>query len=180
MNRPNIHEIQAKSAKNKAAWGKTPPVVGAVVIQAKPNPVRPGNGAFSVQFPDIPELSAVEREQSEIEALFEIQIRAAGLPLAKRNVVFLPGRKYEADFCWPDKRLIVSVEGMAHRIKGRFKADIEKHALALIHGWTVLRVDGRSIRSGKAIEWFEQLFRIVASRAPAKNSADGMEGTPMK
>ena len=171
MNRPNIHELKAKSARNKAAWVKeTPPVVGAVVIPAKPNPVRPEAGASL----------CVEREQSDIEAMFALQLRTTDIPTPVRNCVFLTDRKLELDFAWPDLKLGVEIEGAVHRIRERFHGDIEKHALALIHGWTVLRVDGRSIRNGKAIEWFEQLFRSVASRAPAKNSADGMEGTPMK
>jgi very-short-patch-repair endonuclease len=125
----------------------------------------------------------VNRKESVIEALFALQLRALKLPAPKRNYVFLPNRKLELDFCWPEIRLGVEVEGAVHRIKERFHGDIEKHALALVGGWTVMRVDGRSIRSGKAIEWFEALFSAVAdvrtgvSQTVIKNSL-GVGSTP--
>ena len=48
---------------------------------------------------------------------------------------------------------------MVHRIKGRFRADIEKRALALLAGWRVLEVSGAEIRSGQAIAWLIALLQ---------------------
>lgn len=168
MNRPNIHELNAKSAANRAAWKKPEGLAGQ------------GSDPASATVASQPGRS-VERQESEIEAMFAQYLRTTDIPTPMRNFVFLPNRKLELDFAWPDKKVGVEIEGAVHRIRERFHGDIEKHALAILNGWVVMRVDGRSIRSGKAIEWFDQLFRSVASRAPARhNSADGMEGTPMK
>lgn len=111
----------------------------------------------------------VKRRDSTIEATLALHIRASKLPDPKRNYVFLPDRKLELDFCWPELKLGVEVEGAVHRIKERFHGDIEKHALALIHGWTVMRVDGRAIRSGNAIDWLCQLWTSVQLRTQARS-----------
>lgn len=99
------------------------------------------------------------RVDSAIEAQFARDCRIAGLPAWKRNYVFLPGRKFECDFAYPEVRFGVEIEGMVHRIEGRFKRDIEKHALALLAGWMILRVDGDSIRQGRAVPWAAELLK---------------------
>lgn len=69
-----------------------------------------------------------------------------------------PERRFRVDFAWPDRRVIVEVDGEVHRIKARFHADIEKHALLVLAGWTVLRVGGREVRSGQAVQWVRQVL----------------------
>jgi hypothetical protein len=49
---------------------------------------------------------------------------------------------------------------MAHRIKGKFKRDIEKRALAMLAGWRVLEVDGAAIKDGRAIAWTKRLLGV--------------------
>jgi hypothetical protein len=49
---------------------------------------------------------------------------------------------------------------MAHRIKGKFKRDIEKRALALLAGWRVLEVGGDEVRSGRALVWLRELLAL--------------------
>lgn len=97
-------------------------------------------------------------QESEIEATFALHIRAAKLPVPQRDYKFMPGRRFEFDFCWVDKKIAVEVQGNVHRIKSRFKADIFKRAYALLDGWRVLEVDGDAIRSGVAIQWIERLL----------------------
>lgn len=98
------------------------------------------------------------RMDSAIEAAFAMQARAVGLPQWVRNYVFLPNRKLELDFSWPALKFAVEIQGAVHRITERFHGDSEKHALALLAGWTILPVTGRHIRSGKAIEWAQSLL----------------------
>lgn len=98
------------------------------------------------------------RRESAIEATLALQMRALKLPAAERNYRFLDGRKFELDFAWPQRKLAVEVQGMAHRIKAKFKADLEKRALALLDGWKVLEVGGNQIRSGVAVQWVERLL----------------------
>lgn len=96
--------------------------------------------------------------ESTIEATFELGIRALKFPPWERNLVFLEGRKFEIDFAWPQWKVGIEIDGHVHRIQERFNSDIEKHALALLAGWTIMRIGGRDIRSGRAFTWAEQLL----------------------
>lgn len=94
------------------------------------------------------------RQRSELEILFEhhiAQLRLLAPEFEYKGAV--PGREFRIDFCWPERKIAVEVQGMVHRIKARFKADTEKHCLLVIHGWKVLPVSGDDIRSGRAVNW---------------------------
>ena len=97
--------------------------------------------------------------ESKLELRFTQQLaERPDIPPHVRNYFFLDGRDFELDFAWPNLKFAVSIEGMAHRVRGRFKADIEKHALAVLAGWTVLRVGGAEIRHGVAIYWTQTML----------------------
>jgi very-short-patch-repair endonuclease len=102
---------------------------------------------------------------SEGEAALALHIRALKLPKPERQYRFTEAlardkkaRKHAFDFCWPDRMLAVEVDGGVHRIKERFRADIERHNLAQILGWRVLRFSPADIKAGKAIDALERLF----------------------
>lgn len=128
---------------------------------AKPLAKRRGPGRPRAT-PKPPE-PARPREMSEIEGMLfqqlEILARSGGLAKAVREFKHVPGRDFRLDFAWPDLKFGVEVQGMVHRIKGRFKKDIEKRALGLIHGWRILEVGGAEIRSGQALAWIEFFLR---------------------
>lgn len=126
------------------------------------------------RFPGV-DIDAVHRTQapkeSKIERRLEQQILDAMLPEPRRNYFFLQGRDLELDFAWPFVKMAVEVQGMAHRIKGKFQRDIEKRALAMLAGWRVLEVDGASVRDGRAIKWLQELmgeYGQVSGRAAAE------------
>lgn len=100
----------------------------------------------------------VAEKESKIERRLDQNIIDAGLPAPRRNYFFLDGRDFELDFAWPLVKMAVEVQGMSHRIKGKFQRDIEKRALALLSGWRVLEVDGASVRDGRAIKWLIELM----------------------
>jgi len=106
-----------------------------------------------------------EKVGSDIEELLAQQIRLVGnLPEPVREYHHLRGSKHRLDFAWPDYRvngmqLGVEVQGMVHRVKHNFSADLEKRARGLLQGWLVLEVGGEQIRSGKAMEWLQELFK---------------------
>lgn len=110
----------------------------------------------------------VVRKQSDIEIQFAKQIHLLKLPTPKRNYLFIEGRRFELDFAWPELRIGVAAQGMAHRIKKSFHSDIEWRALALLAGWSVLEVGGREIRNGKAIQWLQQLLNTYADKELVK------------
>lgn len=95
---------------------------------------------------------------SPIEALLDVHIRAEKLPRPVHEFPFLEHRKFRFDRAWPQIKFAVEVDGHVHRIKSRFDSDREKHALALLAGWTVLHVTGHHIRSGQAITWLKALL----------------------
>lgn len=98
-------------------------------------------------------------KESKLERRFDQQLEAAGLPAPRRNWFFMNNRDFELDRAWPEQKIAIEVQGMAHRIKGKWKRDIEKRALAMLAGWRVLEVDGSSIRDGRAIQWTKQLLQ---------------------
>ena len=100
-----------------------------------------------------------ERKESELERRFLQQLEQAGLTeCCIREYYAINGRDFRLDFAWPSRKLYVEVQGMAHRIKGRHRADIEKRVLHMLAGWRVLEIGGAEIRNGKGIEWLKQLL----------------------
>lgn len=98
------------------------------------------------------------RGRSGLEISLERQMLDAGLKF-ETEYRFLPDRKFRADFAFVEQKLLVEVDGMVHRIKARFKADIEKKALALLAGWRVLSVGGDQVRDGEALKWIKEALK---------------------
>lgn len=97
--------------------------------------------------------------RSELEQQLKLQLTASGFKgFVEQHQPLLP-RKWSLDFCIPDRKLAVEVQGMVHRIKDKFKRDVEKRAELMLAGWKVLEVDGESIRDGRAIEWIKRLLQ---------------------
>ena len=93
-------------------------------------------------------------------------LSAQPLPMPAREYVFLPPKKYRADFCWIEQRLVVEVDGGSwvagrHTRGAGFEADHERDALAMLHGWRVLRVTPKQVESGIALTWIEGLLAGV-------------------
>ena len=96
--------------------------------------------------------------ESKLERRFAQQLDEAGIRGHQRNYFFLRDRDLELDFAWPSLKVAVEIQGMAHRIKGNFKRDIEKRALALLAGWRLLELDGSRVRDGSGLEWLRELL----------------------
>lgn len=80
------------------------------------------------------------------------QIVSAGLPTPEREYKFAAdiGRKWRLDLAYPERKLAIEVESMAHRTRERFMADIEKYnELICARGWRLLRVYTRWITTEK-------------------------------
>lgn len=104
-------------------------------------------------------------ERSDIEIDLQRQIEAdPWLPTPEYDTPYLIGSRHRMDVLWRERRCGVEVQGHVHRIKGRFKADMEKRALSLLQGWAILEVGGDEIRSGKAIEWIRALLNMHPPR----------------
>lgn len=89
-----------------------------------------------------------------------------GLPVPETEVAFVPGRRFRADYLWPEHRVIVERDGGimqfpgqrygraaagAHsRVEGILR-DMEKANLAQIAGYVFLRFTGRDLDTGAAL-----------------------------
>jgi very-short-patch-repair endonuclease len=83
--------------------------------------------------------------------------------MPQRQYRFDPSRKWEADFCWPARLLIVEVDGGVfvnggHNRGKAYTDDRERDAEAMCHGWKVLRVTTAQVESGQALAWIERLL----------------------
>ena len=98
---------------------------------------------------------------SGLEDELAAHITYAELPPPEREYRFAPPRKYRADFAWPDRRLLVEVEGGTYS-RGRhvrpegYAKDCEKYNLAALQGWRVLRFTGGMVRDGSALAAIEE------------------------
>lgn len=86
------------------------------------------------------------------KAVLMQQMALAGLPVPVAEFKFAEDikRKWRIDIAYPDLKLAIEIEGMAHRTRERFMADIEKYnELVAIRGWRLLRIYTRWITSEK-------------------------------
>ncbi len=92
----------------------------------------------------------IPRPESRGEAELALHFRCYSIPV-ERQYRFCPTRKWAADFCLPDRKLVIEVDGMVHRIKERFIADIERSNWLALNGWTLLRYSTKMVIDGTAI-----------------------------
>lgn len=101
---------------------------------------------------------------SRLEETLFWQIRLAGLPLPEREFRALPDRWFRWDLAWPDRRLLLEVQGGVWKKGGHssgagINRDTEKGNLATLAGWRQLHVTVNQIRSGQALEWVTRALR---------------------
>jgi hypothetical protein len=97
---------------------------------------------------------------------------ASGLPEPETEYVFLPDRKFRADYAWPAQRLIVERNGGIFRggkgggtAKGGHSSglgilrDMEKSNLAQLAGWTYLQFTPRELNAGVCLDTLKILLR---------------------
>lgn len=82
--------------------------------------------------------------------LFLQVLKDSGIPLPVPEFRFHPKRKWRFDFCWPDRKVAVEIEGgvwlqteegrsKGHAHPKRFFSDMEKYTHAAVLGWRILR-----------------------------------------
>lgn len=97
------------------------------------------------------------------EDMFAQQLDDAGIVGYEREYRFRPDRRFRLDFAFPQWTLAVEVDGAVHRIKERFNADRERGQVAMLHGWRVLHVSPKEVRSGHAITLTKKLLLIAGA-----------------
>lgn len=96
------------------------------------------------------------KTNSEWEDLLAKHIKYLSLPAPEREYAFIKGRRFRADFAWPEQRLLVEVEGgiwaNGRHTRGKgYEIDCEKYNLAALNGFTVLRYTPKMVGSGIAV-----------------------------
>lgn len=84
------------------------------------------------------------RRDSEDALLAALLLAGPPLDTVQPQFAYVPGRRFRADFAWPEHRLLVEVQGgvytgQAHGSISGVLADIERGNLATLGGWRVLR-----------------------------------------
>lgn len=93
---------------------------------------------------------------SNAEEQFLNQIRAAGIPMPVRELVFCDDREWRFDFAWPELLLAVEVNGAVYargrhaRGKG-LENDYRKLGEAMAMGWYVYQCSSGMVASGEAL-----------------------------
>lgn len=103
------------------------------------------------------------KETSPLEDLLLQHIQYAGLPAPEREYRFAPPRRYRADFAYPDRMLLIEVEGgvwtRGRHTRGKgYQDDCYKYNLATIMGFRVLRFTGEMVKDGTALNTIEEML----------------------
>lgn len=92
--------------------------------------------------------------------------RGWALPLEEQALI--PGRRFRCDFCWPDHRLVVEVQGGVWLPKGGHTGgkaqidDMEKLNLLTLAGWRILQVTPKQVCDGSLQALLAQVFTVAA------------------
>ena len=107
----------------------------------------------------------MRQRQSDLEATMDFQMTAAQLPRHVHEFRFCQ-RKWRADFAWPEdgRKVLLEVEGFGHHKLNRYRGDIEKYNEAAILGFCVIRVTGKMIRDGTALQLIERALKREEER----------------
>ena len=94
-----------------------------------------------------------------------LQLYAPDLAPPVEQFRYVPGRKFTADFAWPDARMLVFCEGgvfggKAHGSVSGILKDVERSQFAAANGWRVFRVSAVCLRD-KSVETAERLREAV-------------------
>ena len=124
---------------------------------------------------------AARLKREEFERLFAQQLAAARIAPAIPQYRFAMalGRKWTADFAWPDLKLLLEVDGGIFRRGGGAHShptsiirDMAKQNDATLLGWRVLRFTTDEIKSGHALRFLECVMDprgtvpLAAARTP--------------
>ena len=101
---------------------------------------------------------------SKLEDELEYQLDLAEVKGFVREHKFHPTRKWRLDFAWVDKKIGVEVEGgiwlprSGHNTGVGITRDVEKGNALTLLGWRTLRVTGKMVKSGDAIDLIKAIL----------------------
>ena len=100
---------------------------------------------------------------SSLELSFFWQLRAAKIVGYVMEHKFHPTRRWRFDFCWPEEKIAVEIEGGTwsggrHTTGSGFKRDCEKYNHAAMMGFYVYRFTGDMVKNNEAIEFMKEVM----------------------
>ncbi|MGH2714644.1 MAG: DUF559 domain-containing protein [Thermoleophilaceae bacterium] len=112
--------------------------------------------------------SPQELTRSNLEQCFLEMVTRRGLPRPRVNM-WVEG--YEVDFCWPDAKLIVEIDGRAaHGTRGAFERDRLRDRRLLRAGFRTIRLTDRGLRYDEDAIVADLEAFVSRSRASSKPS----------
>lgn len=109
---------------------------------------------------------AKKKKGSALEDDFAKQLEEAGIKGYKRDVTFIPGRRFRADFWFPKLKLAIEVDGglwktySGHGYGAGAHQDRERDILAYLKdGILTFRVGTNHVNDGSAIEWVKDILK---------------------
>lgn len=95
---------------------------------------------------------AKKRQRKERDDRFVETLVAGGLPEPVREYRFHPTRRWRFDFCWPEQKVALEVDGGVwtggRHVRGAgFIRDMDKANAAQLDGWRLIRCTPKDLRS---------------------------------
>lgn len=112
--------------------------------------------------------SKLEQSLSDALAMY-----AHDLPPPVREYAFVPGRRFRADFAWPDARVMVECQGGTFLPKSRHNSgaglaqSFEKLNLAATLGWRVLQFGAPDLRGRALTTTVDTIRRAIRAKEAA-------------
>lgn len=103
-------------------------------------------------------MGKVPNKKNHVERQFAKQLQEAGIKGFQQNVRFIPGRRFEADFFFPEIKVCVEIDGGLFLPRGGHNTgvgllrDKERDILAALNGIVTYRFATQHVNSGFAIE----------------------------
>lgn len=109
----------------------------------------------------------MSRKLQPSDAIFCRLLKINGLPKPEAEYQFHPTRKWRFDYCWPDLKLALEVEGAVwtsgrHTRGSGFLKDVEKYNAAASLGYRLLRCTPDQLCTMETIELVEKSLEIAA------------------
>lgn len=91
------------------------------------------------------------RKKLEYEKQLGMQMEKAGITGFEIDARYIPERQFRADALFRKQKLVVEIQGACHRIRDKWKRDIEKAQLTLLEGYRLLPIGTNQVRDGTAV-----------------------------
>lgn len=93
-------------------------------------------------------------------------LHLAGLPAPVKEFRFHKKRKWPWDFCYPDQMIAIEYQGgtymqgkSGHSNVDGLERDYEKFTEGSLLGWTIILINAKTVKNGKALEWVERALK---------------------